>query len=128
MAGIERVEVMVLKRILRWLGHVELMDDTRIPKCLLGCCPLVSKHSAGGQKRRWNNVILADLNKRDLLTDWREVAYERGAWRSLVKEAAAEFNRSLEANETQSKEERKQRREDGVQPGSLALSRSYNIP
>ena len=114
MAGIERVEVMVLRRRLRWLGHV---DDTRIPKCLLVCRPLVGKRSAGGQKKRWNDVILADLKECDLLPDWREVAHERGAWRSLVKEAAAELNRSLEVSETQRKDERKQRREDGVQPG-----------
>ena len=35
MAGIERVEVMVMRRRLRWLGHVERMADSRIPKGLL---------------------------------------------------------------------------------------------
>ena len=35
MAGIERVEVMVMRRKLRWLGHVERMADSRIPKYLL---------------------------------------------------------------------------------------------
>ena len=60
---------------------------------------------------------IADLKKCDLLPDWNEVAHERGAWQSLVKEAAAELNRSLEMSETQRKDEKKQRREDGVQPG-----------
>ena len=57
-AGMERVEVMVMRRRLRWLGHLERLDDTRLPKCLLVCRPQAGKRSVGGQKRRWNDVIL----------------------------------------------------------------------
>ena len=39
MAGIEMVDVMVMRRKLHWLGHLERLDDTRLPKCLLVCCP-----------------------------------------------------------------------------------------
>ena len=35
MAGVERVEVMLMRRRLRWLGHVARMEETCIPKCLL---------------------------------------------------------------------------------------------
>ena len=71
-AGIERVEVTVMRRRLRWLGHLERMDDTRLPKCLLVCRPQAGKCSAGGQKRRWNDVVLGDLKKCGLLPGWRE--------------------------------------------------------
>ena len=68
-AGIERVEVMVMRRRLCWLGHLERMADTRLPRCLLVCRPQAGKHSAGRQKRCWNNVVLGDLKKCDLLSD-----------------------------------------------------------
>ena len=58
MAGIERVEAMVMRRKLCWLGHVELMDDTHLPKCHLVCKTQVGKCSAGDQKRRWNDLVL----------------------------------------------------------------------
>ena len=52
MAGLERVEVMLMRRRPRWLGHVVRMEETRIPKFLLMCKPDGGKRSVGGQKRR----------------------------------------------------------------------------
>ena len=48
MAGLERVEVMLMRRRLRWLGHVARMEETHIPKCLLTCKPDGGKRSVGG--------------------------------------------------------------------------------
>ena len=125
MAGIERVEVMVMRRRLRWLGHVERMDDTRLPKCLLVCKPQDGKRSAGGQKRRWNDLVLWDLKRCGLLPDWRDMACERGAWRGLVNEAASELNCLLEEDEERKKAERKLRREEC---GSLTQSSPSQTP
>ena len=44
-ADLEGVEVMLMKRRLRWLGHVARMDSTRIPKCMH-----VGVQTRGGQK------------------------------------------------------------------------------
>ena len=68
MGGLQRVEVMIMRRRLRWLGLVKRMKDCRLPKCLLVCKLLSGKRSVGGQKRSWNNVPLKDLNRCDL---WR---------------------------------------------------------
>ena len=57
-AGMERVEVMLLERRLHWLGHIERMEDSHIPKCLLVCRPAHSKRSVSGQKRRWNDIYI----------------------------------------------------------------------
>ena len=35
LGGIERVEVLVIRRRLRWLGHMERMGTSCVPKCLL---------------------------------------------------------------------------------------------
>ena len=115
MAGIERVEVMVMRRRLRWLGHVERMADSRIPKGLLVCRPLVGKRSVGGQKRRWNDLVILDLKKCDLIPDWRGLACERGVWRGLVREATTELNQQLEASEARKKDEIKKTREGSDQ-------------
>ena len=47
MAGIKRVEVFVMRRRLRWLGHLEWMNYSRLPKCLLMCHPQVGKRLVG---------------------------------------------------------------------------------
>ena len=121
MGCLERVDVMVMRRRLRWLGHVERMKDSRLPKCLLLCKPASGKRSAGGQKRRWNNVIMGDLKRCDLLEDWRETAQDRGAWRYLVSEALSDLNACMERQEKERKDVRKKRREEGVLSESSVL-------
>ena len=79
-------------RCLRWLGHVERIDNSRLPKCLLVCRPEGGKHSLGGQKRRWCDVVQDDLKSCHLLADWRQAASQREAWRGVVKLAVDELN------------------------------------
>ena len=121
LGGLDRVEVMVMRRRLCWLGHLERMEDSRIPKCLLACRPANGKRSMGGQKRRWNDLVRSDLQKCNMLADWREVAQERAAWRGVVKTMTAKLNGQLEASEKERKDERKVRREEGIQPPSIEL-------
>ena len=121
LGGLDRVEVMVMRRRLCWLGHLERMEDSRIPKCLLACRPANGKRSVGGQKRRWNDLVRSDLQKCNMLADWREVAQKRAAWRGVVKTMTAKLNGQLEASEKERKDERKVRREEGIQPPSIEL-------
>ena len=115
----ERVETMIMKRRLRWLGHLERMENSRIPKCFLVCRPVTGRRSAGGQKKRWCDVLVSDLKWCDMWDDWRKIAKDRGAWRCLVREAASDFNDHKEAHEKERKDERKKRREEGTQPAAL---------
>ena len=48
MADIDRVDAMMMRRRLHWLGHQEGLDDTHLPKCFLVCCPLGGEHLVGG--------------------------------------------------------------------------------
>ena len=115
MAGLERVEVMLLRRRLRWLGHVARMEAARIPKCLLVCKPAGGKRSVGGQKRRWVDVVVEDLKKCELDTNWREQAQDRSTWRGWVNAAAEDVNEEMEAKEQRKKDGLKQRRENTSQ-------------
>ena len=121
MAGIEKVDVMVMRRRLRWLGHLERLDDTRLPKCLLVCCPLGGKRSVGGQKMRWCDVIMKDLKKCNLVPDWRDAAHDRDVWREFVEGGAAEHNCFQEEDEEKRKDGLKQRKE-GNGPSSQSQS------
>ena len=112
MTGLERVEGMLMKRRLRWLGHVARMEETRIPKCLLTCKPDRRKRSVGGQKRQWIDVIVGDLKKCELYTNWREEAQDHSIWRGWIKAAAEDVNEEVEIAEQSKKDELKQRRED----------------
>jgi hypothetical protein len=96
-ASVDRVDVMILNRCLRWLDHLERMEDSCLPKCLLVCRPAACKCSVGGPKKRWNDAVMEDLKKCDLVADWREVASVRVAWRGAVKLAADTLNHKLEA-------------------------------
>ena len=107
-----------MRRRLCWLGHLERMENSRLPKCLLVCRPASGKRSMGGQRRRWNDLVMSDLKKCNMLADWREVAQERAAWRGVVKMMTGKLNDQLEAAEKERKDERKMRREGGIQPAS----------
>ena len=37
LSEMDRVETMVMKRRLRWLGHIERTENSRLPKCFLVC-------------------------------------------------------------------------------------------
>ena len=91
------------------------------PKCLLACRPANGKRSVGGQRRRWNDLVRSDLQKCNMLADWRELAQERAAWRGVVKMMTAKLNGQLEAAEKERKDERKVKREEGIQLPSIEL-------
>ena len=63
-----RVEAIVMRRRLRWLGYIERMEDSVswLPKCFLVCRPVSGRRSDGGQKRRWCDVLTSDLKWCDL--------------------------------------------------------------
>ena len=67
-----------MKRRLKWLGHMERMDTSRVPKYLLVSRPVRRKRSRGGQERRWNDVVVGDLKRGDLLEDWMCCSGQRG--------------------------------------------------
>ena len=111
MAGLESVEVMLMRRRLRWLGNVAKMEETRIPKCLLACKPDGGKRSVDGQKRRWNDMIVGDLEKCEMYCSWCEQVHDRSMWRGWIKAAAEDVNEKMEIAEQSKKDELKQRRE-----------------
>ena len=82
---------MVAARRLEWLGHLARMPEHRTPqKCLFGWLP--QARPRGGPKRRWRDVIRADLKDMQVPeAEWHESARtSRMAWRATYREALAE--------------------------------------
>ena len=87
------------------------MPDDRLPKQLLVSAPVGGKRTAGGQKRRWNDLVSKDLSLCNLSRTWREEALERASWRATIKQSIPLVNHQAEIREKSRKDEVKRRRE-----------------
>lgn len=74
---------------LRWLGHVERMEEDRaVKRAYLG--KPTGRRPVGRPKYRWLDAVEKDL--RDMQQpDWRSAAQRRDDWRLLVSEAKTHF-------------------------------------
>ena len=87
------------------------MPDHRLAKQHLVSTPVGDKHSVGGQKRRWNDVVSNDLRLSNLSETWREQVHERDSWHATIKHSAELLNIQAEANEKSLKDEKMRRHE-----------------
>ena len=108
-AGMMRVEVIMLQRRLRWLGHVVRMASERIPRCLLASKISGGKRAMGKQKLRWCDLVSNDLKGCGLVENWNEKSVDKKMWKGLVHACAEEVIEELEDLEQRKKDERKKR-------------------
>ena len=70
---------MVMTRKLRWLGHIERLEDSRLPKCFL--VYMLAGHweavSWRPEEEKWCDVVASDLKWCDLCDDSRKIAQDR---------------------------------------------------
>ena len=75
MAKQQRISSLLTQLRLRLLEHLSRMSEERLPKQLLVSAPVGGKHTAGGQKRRWSDLVANDLKQCNLSRSWWEQAY-----------------------------------------------------
>jgi len=72
---------------IRWLGHIERMQDTAVPKKMM-YGKLYAIRRRGRPKMRWLDDVSTDLRKMGI-NEWKDRARNREVWRRIVKEAKA---------------------------------------
>ena len=63
MAKQQRISSLLTQCHLCFLGHLSRMSKERLPKQLLVSAPVGDKHTAGGLKHRWGNLVVNDLKQ-----------------------------------------------------------------
>ena len=84
--GLPSMEDLLIRKNLRWTGHVMRMPQDRLPKQVL-FSQLPSGHRRRGRPRlRYKDTIKRNLKIRGINADsWTELSKERAKWRTAVK-------------------------------------------
>jgi hypothetical protein len=77
----------VKARRISWVGHVERMEDSRMPKRVMRE-RIYTRRKRGRPKVRWLDNVQEDLREMGI-EGWRRKAHDRDQWRQIAKEAKA---------------------------------------
>ena len=106
-AQMDGMEAMLMNIQLRWVGHVQRMDETRIPKQIFFGELSSGVRNRGGQKKRYKDTLKQTLKLTNIdVESWHEMAEERPVWRHAVRTGV----RSFEANRQEIREVKRQKR------------------
>jgi hypothetical protein len=77
----------VKTRRISWIGHVERMEDSRMPKRVMKE-KIYIRGKRGRPKVRWLDVVQENLREMGI-EGWRRKAQDRDQWRRIAQEAKA---------------------------------------
>jgi hypothetical protein len=78
----------VKARRISWIGHVERMEDGRMPKRVMRE-KIYSRRERGRPKVRWLDDVEENLREMGI-EGWRRKAQDRDQWRRIAQEAKAD--------------------------------------
>jgi len=98
------ITTMIVKRQLKWSGHVVRMDDNRLPKKIMYSELNTGNRSHGGQRKRYKDTLHKSLKQCFIWPQtWKVQALDRKNWRTVVHQGTAIF-------EQQQRQKRKHKR------------------
>jgi len=68
---------------IKWLGHIQIMDQARSTRKLLDWKPMGTR-PVGRPRQRWQEDVMEDLKKLKV-NNWNETAKDRRTWRGLAE-------------------------------------------
>ena len=84
-AGLPSMADLLIKKNLRWLGHVERMDHERLPRQLLYSQLSEGVRNQGRPRLRFKDVCKRNMKWKDIdLNNWKQSAVDRQKWRSMI--------------------------------------------
>jgi len=89
-AQTEKLECILSRRRLRWLGHVHRMEKDRITRQAMNWSPADARRKRGRPRKSWTATVKDDLKRLDM--DWEEaelMARDRMVWQCCVAQCAA---------------------------------------
>ena len=94
-AELSGIEAMLSSAQLRWTGHIFRMDDRRLPKQLLHAELSAGDRHAGGQRKRYKDVLKSTLKACNIpLGTWQAMAQDRTAWRAATRKGTENFEKT----------------------------------
>ena len=90
LAQMESIHSTLMRSQLRWAGHVQRMEDSRLPKRLFYGELKEGRRSHGGQRKRYKDTLKASLKRCNIPpASWEDAAQDRAAWRTAVNTGVA---------------------------------------
>jgi len=82
---LKKVDLIIMERKLRWLGHLSRVDDDRLPRQAV-CWDLdTAKQKPGRPRKNWNDTIHDELKAMGLTWgEAQQLAANRNEWRQCV--------------------------------------------
>ena len=85
-AGLPSMEDLLIRKNLRWAGHLLRMPTDRLPRQVLYSQLPDGQRPRGRPRLRYKDTIKINLKKRDIDTNsWKSLALQRDVWRDTVK-------------------------------------------
>lgn len=91
-ANVGGIEAYLMRRQLRWCGHVSRMAEERVAKRIFYSELKEGKRKQGGQFLRYKDVQKRHMKKCDIEpSQWEGLAAQRPDWRALVRNKVSDF-------------------------------------
>lgn len=104
------METLLLKQHLRWAGHLQRMEDNRVPKQLLYGELSYGKRNRGGPKKRFKDHLRNAFKKTGITEkEWTSLAKDRNSWRKTIHDGSRRYEAELRAKEEERRKRRKER-------------------